>query len=157
MFLARGRPLEEAEEFQPSTASAETNQTDVLDDEVRRHVFTFHRFRCAVVLKTTRQHTSFQCDDNDNDNTTRCHRGYADHYHRENRHRPPDTQHLLPPSSPKHKTHRGLLRRVSSSPELKSFFAQDVHRRSGVDYDFSLFWLSRRGCPHYPSFAIPPF
>ena len=43
--------------------------------------------------------------------------------------------------------------RVSSSPELRSFFAQHVHQCSGVDHEFSLFWLFRRGCQHYPGFG----
>ena len=40
------------------------------------------------------------------------------------------------------------LRRVSSSRELKTLYVQHVHRRSGIDHEFSVFWLLRRGCWH---------
>ena len=35
----------------------------------------------------------------------------------------------------------------------KSFFTQHVHRRSRIDYEFSLFWLFRRRRWHYPDFG----
>ena len=40
-----------------------------------------------------------------------------------------------------------------TSPELKSFLLEHVHRSSRVDHEMSLFWLCRRGCRHYPSFG----
>ena len=45
------------------------------------------------------------------------------------------------------------FRRVSSSPELKSYFAQHVHRRYGISRKFSFLWLFRRGCQHHPCFG----
>ena len=54
------------------------------------------------------------------------------------------------------------LRSVSSSPEAYVLFGQHVHRCSGVDHEFSLFWLFPKRRRHYPGFGrraylCPPF
>ena len=45
------------------------------------------------------------------------------------------------------------LRKVPTSSELNSFFAQHVHWCSWIDYGFSLLWSFRSGRPHCPGFA----
>ena len=55
----------------------------------------------------------------------------------------------------------GRYRRYGVPWSSKSFqftwawilFAQHVHRRSRVDCEFSLFWIYRRRCRHYPGFS----